>query len=353
MGGRFANRATKQQKLMARANLRIGIIGFPHNSGLGTMTMEFCRYFPGTKALLIDNGRYKSFPDRFPGARLSQRFTKDDLDWLLCDIDLLVTFETPIEWRAFAMAAARGIKTVLIPMYECMPQRWPALPDLILCPSRLDYTIFHAEFNKLCKVEYLQWPVNREKVPFNPRKTAKVFEHHAGHGGLVGRNGTAELLAAIPMLKSDAQIVIYSQREMHYTHPKLTLRVGNYANYWDIWGSGDVFVFPHKFDGLSLPVQEALSNGMPVLSTEIPPFIGWLPQDWFFGAAELLQAKVFDRMVDIALPDPAVIAAKIDAWYGTDISEASRVANKLAAAIDWEVQGEKLNACFKRLCVTS
>lgn len=338
---------------MARRTVRVGLIGRADNGGLGSMTLEFVRHFPDTRVLVIDNGRYKSFPDRFPGARFTKRITNDDLDWLIADIDVLIAFETPYEWRALALAKARNIKTVLVPMYECMPQRWPALPDLILCPSRLDYDIFHLEFHKQTKVEYLQWPVNREAVPFVPRKTARVFEHHAGHGGLVGRNGTAELLAAIPMLKTDAQIVIYSQREMHYTHPKLTLRVGNYANYWDIWGSGDVFVFPHKFDGLSLPVQEALSNGMPVLSTEIPPFIGWLPKDWFFGAAESLQAKVFDRMVDIAMVDPAVIAAKIDAWYGTDISEASRVANKLASAIDWKTQGDNLNALLKRLCATS
>lgn len=151
------------------------------------------------------------------------------------------------------------------------------------------------------------------------------------------------------MVRSDVKFVIYSQRKIEFEHPKVELRVGNFKNYTDIWNGGDVFVFPHKFDGLSLPVQEALSVGMPVLSTAIYPFTTWLPQEWLFNYDELVQLKVWDRMIDVAVIDPSVIAAKIDVWANKDILTESQKANKLANTITWDKLLPQYEAIFNSL----
>ncbi len=312
---------------------RLGILAFASNSGLGTLSREFHDNLKPAKTLLIPT-RYAEFPERFPGSR--RGLEQENIDWLLSGIDVLLAFETPSDWNIFAMARKRGVKTILMPMYECMPSPLPAWPDMLLCPSTLDLKIFRHEAVDKCRVKHLPVPVNRQRLPFQPRRYARVFEHHAGHGGLLSRNGTYELLAAVPMLKSDARIVIYSQRKLDFEHPKVEIRVGNFQEYWDIWGHGDVFVFPHKFDGLSLPIQEALSSGMPVLSTGMEPFSGWLPQDWMIRADEHTEMRVFQRMVDVAVVDPHRIAEMIDGWYGKDIRGDSVMANKLAEALDWK-----------------
>lgn len=312
---------------------RIGIIGFASNSGLGTLTREFHDNLKPARTLLIPT-KYAEFPERFPGAR--RGLTQENIDWLLSGIDVLLTFETPGEWVVYALARKRGVKTILMPMYECMPYPLPATPDLVLCPSTLDLKIFRAELKEKCKVAHLPVPVNRKRVPFRLRTKALTFEHHAGHGGLLSRNGTYELIAAASMLKTPAKILIYSQKDLEVSLPNVEVRVGNFREYSDIWGSGDVFVFPHKFDGLSLPIQEALSSGMPVLSTEIPPFAGWLPQDWMFRTEERTDMRVFQRFIEVAIADPRAIAETIDAWYGRDIKQASLLADKLAAKLDWE-----------------
>lgn len=318
---------------------RLGILGFASNSGLGTLSREFFVHLKPERTLLVPT-KYQEFPDRFPGAR--RGLTAENIDWLFGGIDTLLTFETPGgEWSIYQMARKRGVKTILIPMYECAPSPLPVIPDTVLCPSKLDLRIFRQELRGKCDVEYLPIPVNRDRIPFRARHRAEVFEHHAGHGGLLGRNGTYELLAAAPMLKSKAKILIYSQRKLDFEHPNVEVRVGNFEDYWNIWGGGDVFVFPHKFDGLSLPIQEALSSGMPVLSTAIEPFLGWLPQDWMIDAGEHTQMRVFQRSVDVAVIDPAQIAAKIDEWYGKDIRGDSSKANKLAQALDWQVLKKK------------
>lgn len=312
---------------------RLGMIGFASNSGLGTLSREFHDNLKPARTLLVPT-RYAEFPERFPNAR--RGITAENIAWLLDGIDALIAFETPSEWSIFAAARKRGVKTILMPMYECMPSPLPLWPDLILCPSTLDLKIFRREADGRSTVKHLPVPVNRSRVLFRQRAKAHVFEHHAGHGGLLGRNGTYELLAAVPMLKSDARIVIYSQRKLEFEHPKVEIRIGNFQDYWDIWGHGDVFVFPHKFDGLSLPIQEALSSGMPVLSTGMEPFSSWLPQDWMILADERTEMRVFQRQVDVAVIDPHRIAEMIDAWYGKDIRGDSVTANKLAEAISWQ-----------------
>lgn len=314
------------------AHRKLGIVGFASNSGLGTLSREFHDNLKPSRTLLIST-KYAEFPERFPGAR--RGMTRENIEWLLNGCDVVMVFETPGDWDIFRIARKMGKKTILMPMYECMPSVFPALPDLVLCPSKLDYKIFSRELKERCLVKYLPVPVNRKRVQYLRRKKAMIFEHHAGHGGLLGRNGTYELLAAAPMLKSGAKIVIYSQRRIDFDHPKVEIRVGNFKEYWDIWGSGDVFVFPHKFDGLSLPIQEALSNGMPVISTAIEPFSAWLPQDWLIPGSEHTEMRVFQRQVEVAVVDPQRIAAMIDEWYGRDIRKDSEIANKLAEQIEW------------------
>lgn len=315
---------------------RLGIIGFASNSGLGTLSREFFVHLKPAKTLLVPT-KYAEFPDRFPGAR--RGLDKETVDWFLTDIDVVLAFETPGDWDILQAAKKRGIKTILMPMYECMHSPLVFTPDLMICPSRLDYEIFKREVGG--HAVFLPVPVNRKRIEFRHRRRARVFEHHAGHGGLLGRNGTYELLAAAPMLKSKAKIVIYSQRQLDFSHPNVEIRVGNFKDYWDIWGQGDVFVFPHKFDGLSLPIQEALASGMPVLSTAIPPFVGWLPNDWMIPADEQTQMRVFQRLVDVAVVDPRRIAEAIDQWYGKDIRRDSAEANKLAQALDWKLLKQK------------
>lgn len=321
--------------------MKIGAIGWATNQGLGTLTLEFNNHLNFSKLLLVTN-RYQSFPERFPGSRTG--LTAENIDWLLDGIDVLLTFETPTEWSVFPMARKRGVKTVLIPMYECAPSPLPFLPDLIICPSALDYDTFKGLETKVIQ---LPIPVNRSKIPFRQRDRAKVFQFNGGHGGLIGRNGLAELLAAVPLLKSEAKIVINTQAHLNFVHPKVHVRVGNVEHYQDLWGAGDVFVFPHKFDGLSLPIQEALSNGMPVLSTEMYPFTEWLPKDWFIPADESIKLNVFRRDIDVAIVNPASIARAIDSWYDRDISAESLTADSIAKELDWKVLNHRYLEALK------
>ena len=45
--------------------MRIGIIARYDNSGLGTMCWEYARHLKPAKVLLVANGVYQTFPERF------------------------------------------------------------------------------------------------------------------------------------------------------------------------------------------------------------------------------------------------------------------------------------------------
>ena len=326
---------------MARPS--IGIIVRGDNSGLGTLSLEFYENLKPYihKVIMVDNGVYKTFPDRFPSAKVVTRnIDKETEDWFFEGISTLLTFEVPYSDTIIHNAKKRGIKTVLMPMYECTPSFSAiGMPDVILCPSKLDFD-FYKKYKDRARVVYIPVPINRKKLKFEHRRKARTFIHNAGHGGLVGRNGTSELLAAIPMIQSDIKVIINTQREINYSHPKVDIRVGNFLNYQDLWKSGDVFVFPHKFDGLSLPIQEALSVGMPVLSTAIYPFIEMMPHDWFFNAEQIIKTRVAGSVIDqidYAIVKPEAIAQKIDEFATRDITKDSLEADRIARSLDWEV----------------
>jgi hypothetical protein len=316
---------------------KVGFIARADNSGLGTMSWEFSKHIPCTKILVVKNGVYQIFPERFPGARVTkQSISKEDIAWLFEGIEVLVAFETTYDLTLFKQARKAGIKTIIIPMYECSPPMSILRPDVVICPSKLDFDTYAG--TPETTVLQSPFPVNRQMIPFRKRKIAKVFVHNAGHGGLAERNGTSELLAAIPMVQSDVKFVIRSQRPIQYSHPKAEILVGNFEKYSDMWGEGDVFIFPHKFDGMSLPIQEALSSGMPVLSTRIYPFTKWMPNDWFFDAEEIIRMRVMGNSPEIeyAVVKPESIARKVDEIANKDISGMSGQADQLADKLSWE-----------------
>lgn len=327
--------------------MNIGFIARADNSGLGTLSWEFANHLKPHKALIVNNGVYQMFPERYAGipSRVTKRnFSKADIEWLLDGTDILFIPETPYDPQLYVRTRQAHVKTVLMPMYESFKPEWDR-PDFFMCPSLLDLQEIPEP------KQFLPFPVNRKRLPFTQRKTAEVFLHNAGHGGMVGRNGTQVFIDAIPMVKADVKFIINCQMGMKlpYEDSRVTLKVGNYQNYWDVWNEGDVFVFPERFNGLSLPINEALSKGMVVMSTDRFPFNKWLPTEPLIPAHEIVRSAVSATMLDYAIVKPEAIAKKIDEFAHADISKLSEQSNTIAQSISWEVLLPEYIKTFKKL----
>jgi len=337
---------------MDKKTFRCGIIARIDNGGLANLTYDFWRHITEiTKSLTILSGRPYQDLLRYPEQVICEGFpTLEQIDEFLKDIDIVLAFETPYNWNVFSMAKERGIKTVLIPNYEWTEENPPIHPDLYLCPSLLERDIYKYYPTKS---EYLPVPIDRKMFPFRLRTKAETFVFNNGHGGTKGRNGLIALLKAIPLVKSDVEFTINSQVPIpEIKDDRVFVNIEGVKNRADLFKEGDVLLLPRKFGALSLPTWEAISSGMPVLSTDVYPFNAILPKEWFFKPEriEKMQTASVNRVIDVAIVDPKKIAEKIDEWANKNISKESKKAEKIADKISWENMKSKYIKLFEKLC---
>lgn len=333
--------------------IRLGLVARCDDSGLGSLSQDFYKYLEPDKVLSV-YGRYNNHPERFPSAIICNQGMPNlkDIQNFLKDLDVILTFETPYNWNLISEAKKLGVKTVIIPNYEWTSEFPPIEPDLWLCPSKLDLKIYQEE-GKNCA--YLPIPVDRTKIPFKLRKEAKTFVFNNGHGGSIGRNSAREMIEAMIRIPQDsgAEFIVRSQIQLDsmLKMPHMRFEFGETPKE-KLFDEGDVFIFPHKFDGLSLPIQEAMAAGMPVITTDFFPFNEMLPKELLFKYDALAKAKLDDdtRKIDIHLLYPRDIADKIMEFIGKDITELSLKMNDLAEEFSWITMKDKYIELLSNLC---
>lgn len=341
--------------------MRIGLIARADNTGLGMLSWEFYENLREymEKILIVDPGSFKQFPERF-NQSMDDVVHIGSLDEIKVEkflegLDIVLTIETPYSWSAFSMAKQMGVKSVLIPMFEGNSKPLDYYPDLIACPCDIDYQSFDNDrINGFIEndekwypkfdMEIINLPVNRKRLPFKKRERAITFVHNVGHAGLHGRTGTKDLIEAFKLVENpNIKLIIHSQVNIveKIDDPRIQLRIGNVKNYWDLWQEGDVFILPVKFEMISMPVQEALSVGMPVLTTNFKPFSDWLPPHWLIDNYEDRMVKLHQRDIKYADHDVERIAKKIEEWAEKPIEQNSLIADQLAQEISWEAMKPK------------
>lgn len=256
---------------------------------------------------------------------------------LLEECDTIIFFEEVWDWKIIPKAREKGIKTVLMVDYECTRHPLPYYPDVIWSPSLLDQQYYpESVFITVPVPNHIKWKL---------RSKARLFVHNGGNGGLGGRNGTRELIEAFKHVKSDARLLIRSQIPIDSNNPKIEVRIGTFD---DIWSEGDVFIFPEKFNGLSLPLQEAYASGMLVMCGDRFPMNTWLPREPLIPVKEYKKLKMAVEL-DYAVINSIDIANKIDEWYDRDIESFSLKGKEWGEKNSWK----NLKATYKTLFTTS
>ncbi len=272
--------------------LKVGSIGFDTKQGLGYLAKSFRDAVVLTDFIVLAHGKRDRNPDWHPNSEYITDLRRPSSLQRIKDImsgwDAVLFFETPFVWDLIPFCKQQGILTMLMPMHECMLDPWPALPHYILCPSDLEWDLykrFHSEGKGGCKVVLVTVPVEDE-FDFKPRGPVRRFVHNVGNGGLLGRNGTRELLDALSMVKHDMEFVIRTQtdyplpQDLMRIPPNVRMTLEKNPERRDLlYSEGECFVFPEKFNGLSLPLQEAFASGMSVIAQNRFPINTWLPKE--------------------------------------------------------------------------
>ncbi|NLT72733.1 MAG: glycosyltransferase family 4 protein [Chloroflexi bacterium] len=106
-----------------------------------------------------------------------------------------------------------------------------------------------------------------------------VFFHSAGFGGVGLRKGTDLVVRAFTGVTGRARLTIHSQVPMaHYGETADLIRSDPRISFIErtvpapgLYHLGNVYVYPSRLEGIGLSVPEALSCGLPVITTDNPP----------------------------------------------------------------------------------
>lgn len=367
--------------------MKIGTLCYATDQGLGILAKSFFDAGVVTDVLVVRHGRHETHDAWYPNApqltnlrdpaqiRMARDFCRN--------MDAMLFFETPFIWALIDCCRDDSVKTALMVMHECLHQNVCShTPDLFLCPSALDFNVCDKLSGGIRSAIFLPVPV---QVPWRKRERAEVFVHNAGHGGLKGRNGTAEILEAMEHIQSPAKILIRSQeplgqsadyRQIAQLTNRLTRRGQKqyydddnapppemmveyiardtvpYDELWRDGGIGDVFLFPERFNGCSLPIQEACAAGMLVMAGNRFPVSTWLNADPLIPVAGYTKERIGPPYMeyDRALYDPVTIAQTIDNWYGKDVSVYSEYGAKYAEENSWKALKPKYMEVLNALC---
>jgi len=333
--------------------MRVGSICYATSRGLGHLCRDFYLHGVVTDVLVVRHPGVPTNEDWYPGAPAVPlrgiEAHRAELMEFVAGMDAMLFFETPFWWPILPFCHDNGVRTYLVTMYECYPVGSPP-PTRYICPSLLDLDYFPEGVFLPLPVEY----------PWRLRERALHYVHNGGYLGVRGREGTENLINAMQYVRSPLKLTIRVQENVSPEAQRKAAYDGRIeylpatVPYYDLYGSGDVAVGAQRWNGCSLPLQEARASGMLVMNTDRYPMNTWLPNGsgnptWFGGANPLIpvgeyrKTRVADRFpeIDEAIVSPRAIAAKMDEWFGRDISDYSRSAVEWARSISWAALAPK------------
>ena len=326
--------------------MRVGCVGYATAQGLGHLAKSF--YDAG---VITDMMVYRhphgtpSHMEWYPEGTMeitSRTIAGPDVERFLDDIDVMLFFETPFDWSFPNRCHERGVKTVIIPMYEWFLEHPRHKFDLFINPSLLDQQYFPDGIHIPIPVEpHIKW---------TRRTKARRFLHNAGNIGSRNHKGTLELIRALAYVQSDIDLTIRCQKpegiykllkeaDLPKTAVVPTIIAGEVPRHQLFDPVYDVYVAPEKYNGLSLPLQEAFASGMMVMTTNRFPTNQWLPEEPLIPVASRRITQVMSGHLKIeeSVVDPVAIAACIDQWADQDIEKFSLEGENYRTANSWEM----------------
>lgn len=356
--------------------MRLGLWGARmDNSGLGQQTLGFYQHMAPDKTMVVDISVFERLPERvltqYPdryGDNPHGQVTfiqgipnESDMRAFLRDLDVVFIAESSYNMDFYRIAQEMGVKTANQINWEFFDWAgngiWQA-PDMFIAPSTWHYDELKAASDNLgAKCVYLPCPVDREKIKRRHFSSATSFVHIAGRPAAHDRNGTYTFLNAITMADGQLSGTVYTQdktlaQEIREEFPRVKVKE-NISDYSQIYKKGSVLVLPRRYGGNCLPLNEALSAGMPVIMSDLSPQNDLLPHNWLVKA-RLMDTEFAPRFkIPVYECLPAEIMLKM-LWFKSlsnqDMARENQRASDLAETISWEVMAPKYREVLEALC---
>lgn len=343
--------------------MKVGTVCYATQQGIGHLAKNFYDAGVIDEVLIYRHGSRPTQSHWYPRGTpelVGRPFNGPAVEEFLRKIDVLIQFETPFDWSFLDLCRQRGVKTVIVPMYEWVPKRVPISPDKWICPSLLDQEYFpgspylpiplppcsecggygmpnnrhqvDADRGVCCMtVACMKCGGSGKSIKHTQRTQARRWLHNGGGLGFRGHKGTREIIKAMRHVKSDLTLTIRAQdvkglHDLVIENPEIkrdsrvTLQYGGIERD-DLFGEEfDVFVMAEKYNGLSLPLVEARAAGMVVVTSNRFPMNTWLPSGVLIPVSRYERASVSGAYVeyDEAVIRPEDVAATMDRVFEYD-----------------------------------
>lgn len=321
---------------------RIGLVGYNCNTGLGELNRQIATYSEIDIWFVKPHPRYPTNTPHPSVETMSCPMGRvDKLERFLRAVDTVVFCEQPYYTDIIDLAKKHGKRIVCVPMMEWMPpgaRGWPQKVDLFICPTMHCYE----QFAHVVPCVHFPWPVDTDRFKFKERKVCNRFLYLGGHGGWEGRKGV-EVMQEAKKLWPEMPLVVRCQ-ENSSGWPNGTEILPPTASNFDLYSEGDILIVPHSVDGLGLEPMEAMSCGLPVISTDGLPW-NEIPAIAKIKAGSR-NGKV-RRPVTWYLPSALSIVEVCKSLLGQDISAKSAAARQWAESREWASLASKFDSLVR------
>lgn len=224
---------------------------------------------------------------------------KDFFSWIDENKIDLVIFNEQRNWDIILSCKKRKdlIIGAYIDYYTSETLEFFKLYDFLICNTKRHYSIFKDFRNCF----YIPWGTDIELFkPKSEKHKILTFFHSAGGLGINYRKGTDIIIRALPKIKEkNFKIIIHSQLPLEEYKPNLIEIIKNDQRIEfvarivppsGLYYLGDIYLYPTRLEGIGLTIAEALSCGLPVITTDCPPMNEFV-QDGYNG--KLVKVKEY------------------------------------------------------------
>lgn len=319
--------------------MKIGLLVRADNGGLGAQSLEFAQNLPIHSTLVVslgDKGRGKARelqwenPFYVTGPHIEDVPT---VDAFLEDLDVVISIETFYGSLVLDRARKFHIRTVRYSNPELYKAEGE---DRVVVPT--DWLLHKMPgATEVIRQGMTLAPDIDDLVRTGPAKTLMHFTAPA----MLDRNGSASFHAALAHTKQRFDVKVYGPRT-------LTRPTGRNHRWWfvdryipDRFGhyseSIDLLVLPRRYAGLSLPMLEAASRGIPTLTTNIAPQSQWFSERALVPVLERELVPMVGGRIPVYKADVKALARRLDELALDPITQLSEEAITWAKTHSWEL----------------
>lgn len=308
--------------------MKLGVIGYHINSGIGSLIDDLKRFLPVTSHFVvrqqlqgIDANKPSSCPLVIPS---STDFNKQLHEWVSTQSCIICVEFPPHDTVLMAQAKACKVPVACIVDIDWFNPAlaWTKDVALYICPNT--YTMNCMRKYGFTNIVYIPACVDTEYFRYLPRDLCCEFLFNNGWGGYHKRKGLDIVEQAAHA--TCAPVHINSQAPVATRLSNVTVHAENIAERRDLYNKGQVYLAPTRCEGYGLHILEAMACGYPVVTTAGPPMTDYVVNPALWIKVRGITQKRESRFSGLwCEPDASSLVRLMQSLQGTSVKELSEI----------------------------